>query len=43
VEKVYKEDLKDVQLARMSRKEYLKNPARAVDALAYFQKRKKSH
>ncbi len=41
IENVYKEDLKDILFAREARKEYLRNPRRAIEASRYFDKKGK--
>mgnify|MGYP001615927316 FL=1 len=42
VENVYKDDLKDILLAREARKEHYRSPKRAVEASGYFHKKKKA-
>lgn len=42
VERVYKEDLKDIQLAKQARVEHKRNPKRAVEAIEFFSEKRKS-
>lgn len=41
IENVYKKDLEDILMAREARKEYLRNPKRAIEASRYFHRKGK--